>query len=84
MKTMKMNDTIVRVSESKQFDFLRRGYEYVSKSLWKKEVRDGSKKSTKTDQSETVDDKSLVEKPKKVISKKVSESVDKKSKKQRK
>lgn len=40
MKTMKKGDDIVRVDESKQFDFLRRGYEYVAKKIWKEKVRD--------------------------------------------
>lgn len=43
MKTMKKGDDIVRVDESKQFDFLRRGYEYVAKKIWKEKVRDVNK-----------------------------------------
>lgn len=35
MKTMKKGDDIVRVTEKKQFDFLKRGYIYVAKKLWK-------------------------------------------------
>jgi len=66
MKTMKANDTIVRVSEAKQFDFLKRGYTYVSKSVWKKEVRDVNKKTEKV---EKVEDETSESKTKKVIKK---------------
>lgn len=61
MKTMKKGEDIVRVEESKQFDFLKRGYEYVAKKLWKDNFRDDNK--VKTDESkklknvENVDDK---------------------------
>lgn len=43
MKTMKKGDDIVRVDEKKQFDFLKRGYEYVAKKLWKEKIRDINK-----------------------------------------
>lgn len=48
MKTMKRGDKIVRVNDKEQFDFLRRGYAYISKSEWKK-----SRVSNKPKQKET-------------------------------
>lgn len=66
MKTMRANDTIVRVSEDKQFDFLKRGYSYIAKSIWKKEVRDVNKKAEKV---EKVEDETSEVKPKKTIKK---------------
>ena len=50
----------------KQFDFLKRGYSYISKSVWKKEVRDADKKAEKT---EKVEGEASEVKPKKVIKK---------------
>lgn len=74
MKTMKKGEDIVRVDEKKQFDFLRRGYEYVAKKLWKDQVRDVNKvkndEPKKSKNVENVDDKGKTSKKKstKIIS----------------
>lgn len=34
---MKRGDEIVRSNEKDQFDFLKKGYVYISKSEWKKD-----------------------------------------------
>jgi len=39
MKTMKKGNSIIRVKEDDQFEYLRRGYDYTSKSEWKEKVR---------------------------------------------
>ena len=48
MKTMKKNDDIVRISDDKQLEYVKKGYSYVPKSEWKKEVRGEVKQSTTT------------------------------------
>ena len=47
MKTMKKGDEIIRVSEKDQFEYLKNGYSYVSKSLWKEKVRNIKEKKEK-------------------------------------
>lgn len=44
MKTMKKNDEIVRVVDSKVDDFIKRGYSFCPKAEWKAKVRDISRK----------------------------------------
>jgi len=43
MKTMMKNDQIVRSKESEENQYLKMGYSYIPKSVWKKEVRDINK-----------------------------------------
>jgi hypothetical protein len=53
MKTMQLDDKIVRVSDSKGANLFLDGWEYVSKSLWKEKVRDADKKETTTKKKKT-------------------------------
>lgn len=40
MKTLKKNDNIIRVKDKEVDKYLKTGYNYTQKSVWKKEVRD--------------------------------------------
>ena len=44
MKTMQLDDKIVRVSEDKIEQKVSDGWKFVPKSLWKEKVRDVNKK----------------------------------------
>tara|TARA_B100001094_G_C17463102_1_gene453772 strand:- start:41 stop:211 length:171 start_codon:yes stop_codon:yes gene_type:complete len=48
MKTMKLDDKIVRVSDAKGANLFLEGWEYVPKTLWKEKVRDLNKKEETT------------------------------------
>ena len=53
MKTMQLDDKIVRVSDSKGANLFLEGWSYVSKSLWKEKVRDVNKKEETTKKKKT-------------------------------
>lgn len=43
MKTIKKDSEIVRVEDKEAFEKVKKGWVFVTKSLWKKEVRDKGK-----------------------------------------
>lgn len=49
MKTLKLNDKIIRTSDDDTNRFLQVGYTFVSKSEWKSKVRDINKKTIEVD-----------------------------------
>ena len=53
MKTMQLDDQIVRVSDSKGANLFLEGWKYVSKSVWKEKVRDINKKEETTKKKKT-------------------------------
>jgi hypothetical protein len=53
MKTLKLNNTIVRVKDKDVDKFLSIGYKYVPKSEWKDNVRDIKKTAVVDDEVET-------------------------------
>ncbi len=54
MKTMQLDDKIVRVSDSKGANLFLEGWKFVPKSVWKEKVRDIGK-STETEEKPTTD-----------------------------
>jgi hypothetical protein len=58
MKTLKLNDRIIRISDNDTNRFLQVGYTFVPKSEWKSKVRDVNKKTIEVD----VDAKVVVDK----------------------
>ena len=53
MKTMKLNEEIIRVSDNEAEKYAKIGYSYIKKSEWKEKVRDPQRKSsTKEEKSE--------------------------------
>tara|TARA_Y100000592_G_C5231665_1_gene204126 strand:- start:231 stop:407 length:177 start_codon:yes stop_codon:yes gene_type:complete len=48
MKTMQLDEKIVRVSDSEGANLFLKGWSYVSKTLWKEKVRDVNKKEKTT------------------------------------
>jgi hypothetical protein len=60
MKTLKLNDKIIRVTDNDTNRFLKVGYTFVPKSEWKTKVRDANKKTVEVEvTSDTVVDKKL-------------------------
>ena len=52
MKTMQLDDKIVRVSDSKGANLFLEGWKYIPKTLWKEKVRDVDK-PTETEEKPT-------------------------------
>jgi hypothetical protein len=60
MKTLKLNDKIIRVADNDTNRFLQVGYTFIPKSEWKNKVRDANKKTVEVDiDAEAVVDKKL-------------------------
>jgi hypothetical protein len=59
MKTLKLNDKIIRVADNDTNRFLKVGYTFVPKSEWKTKVRDANKTVNVEITSDTVVDKKL-------------------------
>ena len=59
MKTLKLNDKIIRVADNDTNRFLKVGYTFVPKSEWKTKVRDANKTVNVEVTSDTVVDKKL-------------------------
>lgn len=59
MKTLKLNDKIIRVADNDTDRFLQVGYTFVPKSEWKTKVRDFNKTVNVEVKSEAVVDKKL-------------------------
>jgi hypothetical protein len=59
MKTLKLNDKIIRVADNDTNRFLQVGYTFVPKSEWKTKVRDTNKTVNVEVTSDTVVDKKL-------------------------
>jgi hypothetical protein len=59
MKTLKLNDKIIRVADNDTNRFLQVGYTFVPKSEWKTKVRDANKTVNVEVTSDTVVDKKL-------------------------
>jgi hypothetical protein len=59
MKTLKLNDKIIRVADNDTNRFLKVGYTFVPKSEWKTKVRDANKTVNVEVASDTVVDKKL-------------------------
>ncbi len=59
MKTLKLNDKIIRVADNDTSRFLQVGYTFVPKSEWKTKVRDANKTVNVEVTSDTVVDKKL-------------------------
>jgi hypothetical protein len=59
MKTLKLNDKIIRVADNDANRFLQVGYIFVPKSEWKTKVRDVNKTVNVEVASDTVVDKKL-------------------------
>jgi hypothetical protein len=59
MKTLKLNDKIIRVADNDTNRFLKVGYTFVPKSEWKTKVRDANKTVNVEVISDTVVDKKL-------------------------
>lgn len=60
MKTLKLNDKIIRVADNDTNRFLKVGYTFIPKSEWKTKVRDANKKTINVEvTSDTVVDKKL-------------------------
>ena len=59
MKTLKLNDKIIRVADNDTNRFLQVGYTFVPKSEWKTKVRDFNKTVNVEVKSEAVVDKKL-------------------------
>ena len=53
MKTMQLDDKIIRVSDSKGANLFLEGWKYVPKTLWKEKVRDVNKKEETTKKKKT-------------------------------
>ena len=48
MKTMQLDDKVVRVSDADGANLFLEGWKYVAKSVWKEKVRDINKKEEST------------------------------------
>ncbi len=59
MKTLKLNDKIIRVADNDTSRFLQVGYTFAPKSEWKTKVRDFNKTVNVEVKSEAVVDKKL-------------------------
>jgi hypothetical protein len=59
MKTLKLNDKIIRVADNDTNRFLQVGYTFVPKSEWKTKVRDFNKTVNVEVKAEVVVDKKL-------------------------
>jgi hypothetical protein len=59
MKTLKLNDKIIRVADNDTNRFLQVGYTFVPKSEWKTKVRDANKTVNVEVTSDAVVDKKL-------------------------
>jgi len=59
MKTLKLNDKIIRVADNDTDRFLKVGYTFVPKSEWKTKVRDANKTVNVEVASDAVVDKKL-------------------------
>ena len=59
MKTLKLNDKIIRVADNDTNRFLKVGYTFVPKSEWKTKVRDANKVVATEVKDEVVADKKL-------------------------
>jgi hypothetical protein len=59
MKTLKLNDKIIRVADNDTNRFLQVGYTFVPKSEWKTKVRDFNKTVNVEVKAEAVVDKKL-------------------------
>jgi hypothetical protein len=59
MKTLKLNDKIIRVADNDTNRFLKVGYTFVPKSEWKTKVRDVNKTVNIEVASDAVVDKKL-------------------------
>ena len=59
MKTLKLNDKIIRVADNDTSRFLQVGYTFVPKSEWKTKVRDVNKTVNVEVKAEAVVDKKL-------------------------
>jgi hypothetical protein len=59
MKTLKLNDKIIRVADNDTNRFLKVGYTFVPKSEWKTKVRDANKTVNVEVTSDAVVDKKL-------------------------
>jgi len=59
MKTLKLNDKIIRVADNDTDRFLQVGYTFIPKSEWKTKVRDFNKTVNVEVKSEAVVDKKL-------------------------
>jgi len=59
MKTLKLNDKIIRVADNDTNRFLKVGYTFVPKSEWKTKVRDANKTVNVEVASDAVVDKKL-------------------------
>jgi hypothetical protein len=59
MKTLKLNDKIIRVADNDTNRFLKVGYTFVPKSEWKTKVRDANKVVATEVKAEAVVDKKL-------------------------
>jgi len=59
MKTLKLNDKIIRVADNDTDRFLQVGYTFVPKSEWKTKVRDANKTVNVEVASDAVVDKKL-------------------------
>lgn len=59
MKTLKLNDKIIRVADNDINRFLQVGYTFVPKSEWKTKVRDANKTVNVEVTSDAVVDKKL-------------------------
>jgi len=59
MKTLKLNDKIIRVADNDTNRFLQVGYTFVPKSEWKTQVRDFNKTVNVEVKAEAVVDKKL-------------------------
>jgi len=64
MKTLKLNDKIIRVADNDTNRFLQVGYTFVPKSEWKTKVRDAKKTVNVEVASDTVVDKKLAKRQK--------------------
>jgi hypothetical protein len=59
MKTLKLNDKIIRVADNDTNRFLKVGYTFIPKSEWKTKVRDANKTVNVEVTSDAVVDKKL-------------------------
>ena len=64
MKTLKLNDKIIRVADNDTKRFLQVGYTFVPKSEWKIKVRDANKTVNVEVASDAVVDKKLAKRQK--------------------
>jgi hypothetical protein len=69
MKTLKLNDKIIRVADNDTSRFLQVGYTFVPKSEWKTKVRDANKTVNVEVTSDAVVDKKLAKRLKLMLKK---------------